>query len=128
MTSEPLISVLIPTFNREKYVYDCIASALRQSFIDIEVVVSDNASTDRTVAIVEEFARTDARVRLLRHSTNRGPTPNWAECLRAARGRYVHWLWSDDTIEPGFYEAWARCRNIHGDDIIMGCAANMIDS
>lgn len=124
----PLLSVLIPTYNREAYIRDCIGSVLGQQFKDFEIIVSDNDSTDRTVEIVEALALGDSRIRLLRHPANRGPLPNWAECLRAARGYYIHWLWSDDTVEPGFYLAWARLRGTHGGDIITGCAANMINA
>jgi glycosyltransferase involved in cell wall biosynthesis len=102
--ADPKISVLVPCYNREAYVRQCVTSALSQSFGDIEVVCSDNASTDRTYAILQELAARDARVRLLRNDTNLGPLPNWRRCLEHARGAYVHWLWSDDYLEPFYYE------------------------
>lgn len=99
----PLISVLIPTFNRADTVGKAIASALDGGEPSIEVIVADNGSTDRTTDEVEAWCKRDGRVSLLRHPRNRGPLPNWQSCLHEATGRWIHWLWSDDWIAPGAY-------------------------
>ena len=104
----PLLSVLIPTYNRELFIAQAIASVISQPFTDLEIIISDNASTDRTISIVEALAATDSRIKIHRHSQNLGPLKNWKNCLQHATGSYVHWLWSDDYIEPDFYTSWQR--------------------
>jgi len=106
----PTLSVLIPTYNRESYVADAIRSALNQPYTDLEVIVSDNASTDRTVEIAREIAAQDSRVRIFVNDRNLGPIGNWKNALSQARGEFAHWLWSDDYVEPGFYSVWNRLR------------------
>ena len=100
----PRISVLIPCYNREAYIRQCVSSVTDQSFRDLEIIICDNASTDRTYAILEELAAKDPRIKLLRNDKNLGPIPNWKRCLDQASGEFVHWMWSDDYVEPGFYE------------------------
>jgi glycosyltransferase involved in cell wall biosynthesis len=108
MDKTPLISVLIPAYNREAYIEQCIRSALDQPFRDIEVIVSDNASSDRTVEIVRRIQQEDPRVCLIRQQSNIGALPNWKACLKVARGRFIHWLWSDDYVGSEFYTEWTR--------------------
>jgi len=106
--SAPRVSVLIPCYNREAHIRQCVTSVTSQSFRDLEIVICDNASTDRTYEILEELASQDSRIHLLRNETNLGPIPNWLRCLEKATGDFTHWMWSDDYVEPGFYEAMAK--------------------
>lgn len=112
MTAPPTISVLVPTFNRAGTLEQCIGSLAAGGHDRLQVVISDNASTDGTQAIAHRLAAADPRITVIEHAANRGPLPNWRACLERASGDYVHWLWSDDWIEPGFYalllEAMAR--------------------
>ncbi len=100
----PLISVLIPVYNRETYIEECIRSALDQTWRNLEVVVADNRSTDGTLAICESMARGDARIRIVRNDVNLGPVRNWKRCLDEARGELGMLLFSDDSIMPRFLE------------------------
>ena len=99
-----LVSVLIPTYNRADMISETLNSALSQTYSNLEVIVCDNASTDATIAIVEEFARRDSRVKLFKNETNLGPVLNWKACLDRASGQYVKVLWSDDLMLPDFLE------------------------
>lgn len=101
--SSPKLSVLIPTYNREIFVKKAIESVLNQDFQDFEIICSDNASSDATFEVLQEFARKDSRIKVYENATNLGAVPNWKNCLDHASGEYVHWLWSDDWIEPNFY-------------------------
>jgi len=83
-----------------------IASVRAQTVDDLEIVVSDNASTDDTVAVVERAAATDSRIRLVRQSHNLGATGNFMAVLRRARGTYFMFLGHDDWIEPTYL---AKC-------------------
>ena len=100
----PLVSILIPVYNRDKYIADCIKSALSQTYTNIEVIVVDNASTDDTSKICQAFANKDFRVKLYRNETNIGPVLNWKRCIYEAKGIYGKILFSDDLISPDFLE------------------------
>ena len=102
MTNEPLVSILVPTYNREKYIGACLQSALNQTYRNLEVIVVDNASSDSTWDIVGEIASQDQRVRRFRNEINLGPVRNWERCLAEARGELAKFLWSDDLISPTF--------------------------
>lgn len=99
-----LVSILIPTYNREKLVRECIASALAQTYKNIEIVVCDNASTDATWAVIQDMALQDPRIVAIRNETNVGPVRNWLRCLEMARGDYTKLLFSDDLIAADYLE------------------------
>ncbi|MFM2343381.1 MAG: hypothetical protein RLZZ592_3034 [Pseudomonadota bacterium] len=101
----PLVSILIPTYNRADLISATIQSALAQTYPALEVVVVDNASTDNTWKVVQTIAATDARVRPFRNAVNVGPVNNWLECARHAQGVYSKILWSDDLLHPNFLAA-----------------------
>jgi Glycosyl transferase family 2 len=96
----PLVSICIPTYNRADMVGDAIASALAQTYQGIEVVVVDNACTDRTPEVVASFP--DPRLRFVRNERNLGLFGNFNRCIELARGSLIHILHSDDKIPPGF--------------------------
>ncbi|UZW55347.1 glycosyltransferase [Sphingobium sp. JS3065] len=94
----PLVSVLIPTFNRAHYVGDAIASALGQTVTDIEVIVVDDGSTDTTTSLLDSIS--DPRMRVIRHERNMGIPATRNTALAAAEGVYIAWLDSDDIARP----------------------------
>lgn len=98
-----LLSILIPTYNREDFISQAIDSVLNQEFEDFEIICSDNASTDRTYEILQEYTKKNSKIKVFQNEENLGPVLNWKNCLEHASGEYVHWLWSDDWIEPNFY-------------------------
>lgn len=95
---------MIPVFNREDYIADCIQSALDQTIVDYEIVIVDNASTDKTWDICRNFASCDPRIRIFRNKENIGPVRNWRRCFDEARGVYGKLLFSDDLIYPSYLE------------------------
>jgi len=103
-THTPKVSILIPVYNREDFISECIQSALDQTYTDFEIVVADNASTDGTWEICRRFAEVDRRVRIFRNETNVGPVRNWLRCVSEARGEYGKILFSDDLMYPAFLE------------------------
>lgn len=94
----PAVSVCIPVYNGERFIAETIQSVLDQTFGDFELLISDNASTDGTVPIIEAFD--DPRIRLLRNETNIGPGRNYNRLLAEARGRYIKVLSADDFLMP----------------------------
>jgi glycosyltransferase involved in cell wall biosynthesis len=100
----PCVSILIPVYNRERYIGPCVESALAQTSGNLEVVIVDNYSTDRTWEICRSLAGRDVRVRIFRNDRNIGPVANWRRCAEEARGELAKFLFSDDTIKPSFLE------------------------
>lgn len=98
----PKVSILIPVFNREKMIAECIQSALAQTYTDFEIIVVDNASDDGTWAICQKLADSDTRIRAFRNQTNIGPVKNWERCIEEATGEYGKFLFSDDLMLPEF--------------------------
>jgi glycosyltransferase involved in cell wall biosynthesis len=96
--SLPLVSVGIPVFNGERYVGEALDSVLAQDYPHLEVLVSDNASTDGTEAILRRYARIDPRIRYWRNPENVGVVKNFGRALAEARGRYFTWLAADDLL------------------------------
>lgn len=94
----PKISVCIPVYNGETYLAQTIQSVLDQTYTDFELVIIDNASTDRTVSIIRSF--TDTRIRLIQNETNVGMVGNWNNCLRYGTCEYLQLLCADDLLTP----------------------------
>src|SRR5579862_6606561 len=93
----PKVSVLIPCYNAEKWVGETLESVFRQTWPEIEVIVVDDGSTDRSVDVVRSFARPNLR---LIQQANRGSTAARNVCCKHAVGDYIHYLDADDLIEP----------------------------
>ncbi len=96
----PLVSILIPVFNRQNTIEDCIKSALSQNYDNFEVIISDNNSDDETWIICKHYNAIDSRVRIFRNHINVGPVKNWKKCAEEANGIFVKVLFSDDILLP----------------------------
>lgn len=101
-SNKPLVTIGIPTFNRAELLKRSIESTLCQDYSMIEVIISDNASTDDTQNICQEFSKKDGRVRYVRQSSNLGATANFLEVLKRALGEYFMWLGDDDWIDVSY--------------------------
>jgi len=97
--SNVLVSILIPTFNRSHWLQNAVRSALHQSYDDLEVIVSDNASSDNTYEVMRDIVAGDRRVRYARNASNEGPIRNWRRCLELAHGRFCVILSDDDFFD-----------------------------
>lgn len=104
MNVNPLVSIVIPVYNREDYIQQVLYCAVNQTYKNIEIVVCDNKSTDATWQIVEKAAKEDHRIKIFQNHENIGPVLNWKECFRYAQGEYLKIIWSDDWISPDFIE------------------------
>lgn len=102
MTGSPRVTVGLPVYNGERHLAQTLESILAQDFRDLELIVSDNASTDRTGQIVAEFARRDERIRYVRSETNVGAAANYNRPVELARGAYFKWAADDDLIAPTY--------------------------
>lgn len=94
----PLVSILIAAYNSERFIKETVDSALAQTWPNFEVIVVDDASTDRTGEIVKRYA--NPRIRYVRHDRNEGIIGSRNDLLRMAKGEFLTWLDSDDIYMP----------------------------
>lgn len=106
MTSQyiPQISIGMPVYNGAQYIREALDSLLGQTFTDFELIISDNASTDATQSICEEYARRDPRVRYLRQAANKGALANFQFVLDQAQGEFFMWAAADDLWDKHWIE------------------------
>jgi glycosyltransferase involved in cell wall biosynthesis len=104
-SSPPTVSVVLPVYNEERFLAGTLDAILSQTYGDFELILSDNASTDRTPDILHQYARKDPRVRLLRNDTNIGALKNFNQALTHARGQFVWIAGGHDSWDANFLEA-----------------------
>jgi glycosyltransferase involved in cell wall biosynthesis len=100
----PIVGIGLPVFNGESFLRRALNSLLAQSFVNFELVISDNASTDKTREICEEYAGLDARIRYIRQASNLGGLENFNFVLRETNGQYFMWAAVDDQWDPEFIQ------------------------
>ena len=98
------VSIGMPIYNVEKFIRKSIESILSQTYSNFELIISDNASTDKTSEICEEYKKKDPRIRYFHHPKNRGPTWNFNFVLKEAKSKYFMWAAADDIRHPEFIE------------------------
>ena len=113
MDTNLLTSIGLPVRNGEKTIEDVTKSVLRQDFENLELIISDNASTDGTEEICREIAAADHRVRYVRQSVNLGLSGNFQWIKNNARGTFFRWIGDDDEIAPDYV---SRCVEQFTDD------------
>jgi glycosyltransferase involved in cell wall biosynthesis len=104
--NSPTVSIGLPVFDGENYLRTAIDSILSQTFEDFELVISDNASSDKTMEICRGYADQDSRVRYYRSEKNMGAAWNFNRVFQLARGEFFQWACHDDALMPTFLE---RC-------------------
>jgi glycosyltransferase involved in cell wall biosynthesis len=98
----PLVSILIPTFDRPHYLAEAIDAALAQTYRNLEVLVFDNGTMDETLGVAQQAVRRDPRVRFQRNERNLGMSGNFNALFDAARGEFVVAIGDDDSLLPEF--------------------------
>lgn len=122
----PLVSVIVPVFDVEDYVGDCLASILRQEGVSMEVIVVDDGSTDSSPHIVRSIADADTRVRVVRqHNQGLGAARNTG--VRHARGAYLCFVDSDDLVPRGALADMVASAEGNGADVVVGAPARLHD-
>lgn len=111
------ISVIIPVYNVEAYLPQCLDSVLSQRYSDLEVILIDDGSKDRSGAICDEYADKDSRVHVI-HQKNGGAASAKNAGLRAATGKYLSFVDSDDYLEPGAYAHMAELLEGSGAEVV----------
>ena len=102
MTAEPTVSIGLPVYNGGPYLADTLTSLTTQDLDELEIVISDNASTDDTEAICRDAATRDPRIRYHRMEENRGAARNYNRVFEMSRGSFFTWSAHDDWVAPTF--------------------------
>ena len=100
----PLISVIIPVYNVEKYLRECLDSVINQTYKNLEIICVNDCSTDSSPEILEEYAKKDRRIIIKKNPKNIGLGLTRNEGIKIASGEYIHCLDSDDWLELDAYE------------------------
>ena len=100
MHNSPLVSICIPTYNGQQFIAEAISSALAQTYKNLEIIVSDDASKDDTLSIIKNHtSKTQIPIHIFNHKPN-GIGSNWNNCLFKANGKYIKFLFQDDVLSP----------------------------
>ncbi|MBN1559411.1 glycosyltransferase family 2 protein [candidate division KSB1 bacterium] len=118
MNIRPEISIGMPVYNGERYLRQAIDSLLSQSFADFELIISDNASADKTQEICEEYANRDARINYIRQPQNMGGPRNWNYVFTCSQGDYFKWASANDVCHPEFLDGCKRVLD-ERDDVVL---------
>jgi glycosyltransferase involved in cell wall biosynthesis len=102
MSNLPIVTIGMPIYNESTCIARTIESVLKQEFTDFQLIISDNASTDNTVSICEEYAKTDSRIKLVKNITNIGATENFKQVLDLSNSEYFVWMSGHDLWHSKF--------------------------
>ena len=122
----PKVSIIIPVHNREIYISDAVNSTLSQTFRDLELIIIDDGSTDRTPEILDSFR--DRRIRVLRNDANAGIPVARNQGLSEANGKYIAWLDSDDMMAPARISIQVEYLDNHAQLALLGTCAGKCDA
>lgn len=117
MKTKPLISVIVPVYNTEKYLKKCIDSIIMQTYKEFELFLVDDGSTDSCPMLCDEYAVTDSRVKVI-HKKNEGQGRARNMALDAASGKYISFIDSDDWIVPDMFEKMINAAEQYSADIV----------
>lgn len=116
----PRVTIGMPVYNGERFIVEALDSIMAQTYKDLELVISDNGSTDTTEEICRRYAAKDPRVRYYREDVNRGATWNYNRLVDLAKGEFFKWAAHDDLITPDYIE---KCVDVLDRDpgVVLAC-------
>jgi glycosyltransferase involved in cell wall biosynthesis len=120
------VTIGIPVYNGENYLEEAVDSVLSQSYADLELVIVDNASEDKTDEICQDYSVRDQRVRYFRNSSNLGAAPNYNKVFSYARGKYFKWLAHDDRLLPSYVETTVAALDEHPEVVLCNTIVDYI--
>ncbi len=123
MKNNPLVSILIPTYNSVDFVEDTVRSIMNQTYTNIEIVIVDDASTDGTMKILEKLSKEDKRIKLSQNKKNLGITDNMNNGIHKCNGKYIAILDGDDWAYP--YRIEEQVKLMEKDEEVVLCAGYM---
>ena len=117
----------MPVYNGEKYIAEALDSVLSQTYPNFELIISDNASEDRTQEICLNYCRRDPRIKYVRQKRNHGGHWNFNYVTQNAKGQLVTWLAYDDILEPRFLEVSVAYMSLHNNTVLASGDFKIID-
>jgi glycosyltransferase involved in cell wall biosynthesis len=124
----PLASVIVPNYQHAAYLPERLQSILAQDIGDIEIILLDDSSTDGSLELLEDFARSEPRARIVASETNSGSAfRQWRKGLSMAKGRYVWVAESDDSARSGLLRTLIESLESHPTAVLAYCQSEMID-
>ncbi len=111
----PKISVIIPVYNREKYIKNCLEVITNQTYKDLEIIIVNDGSSDNSINIINTF--TDERIKLIHHEKNQGLSAARNTGIDNATGKYIHFMDDDDEVNPEFYKYLITASEKHQADV-----------
>jgi glycosyltransferase involved in cell wall biosynthesis len=122
------VAIGLPVYNGEKFIGEALVSLLGQTYNAFELIISDNASTDRTGQICEEFAKRDSRIRYIRQPDNLGAIPNFNYVFEVSDCDYFKWAAVDDLCDPTYLEKAVRILDDHPEVVWCHSQSSHIDA
>lgn len=126
MVKRPLVSVIMPVYNAEKFIQEAVNSVLRQTYKNLELIIVDDASTDGSLGIIEKYS--DPRIRIYRNEENRGISYSTNRAISSSRGKYIALLDDDDIAVCNRIRLQVDFMEQNEDVDILGGASAEIDS
>ncbi len=126
MEAKGLISVIIPVYNVEKYLRECVDSVLSQTYKSYEIILVDDGSTDGSGEICDEYAEKHSNVSVI-HKANSGPSATRNVGIKLAKGEYIYFLDSDDYIVPAAFEKLVHIAENENADIVFFDGISFVD-
>ena len=123
----PRVSIGLPVYNGENYVQEALDSILGQTYMDWELIICDNASTDGTADICRKYAARDARIHYHLNERNLGAAPNYNRTLELAVGEYFKWAAHDDLLAPQFLARCVEALDQHPQAVLCHPKSRIID-
>lgn len=128
VSCQPLISVLVPVYNIERYVGACLESIIKQTYKQLDIIVVDDGSTDRSGEICDLYAQKDDRIRVI-HKKNGGLVSARKAAMQVAKGNYIGYVDGDDWISPDYYsDLFLKINGNNCDAVVAGFSRDLFDS
>ena len=124
---KPLVSIGIPVFNGERFIRESLDSLLAQDYANLEIIISDNASTDGTGDVCREYLHKEARICYYRNEINLGAVANFNRVLELSSGKYFMWASDHDLWEPGFVSRCVYVLETEADVVLVYSRTMLID-
>lgn len=121
MSLTPRVTFGVPVYNGENFLEEALVSLLAQDYGDFELIISDNASWDKTEEICRRYAARDERIRYYRSANNRGAVWNYNRLVTLARGEFFRWAAHDDVVAPSYLRRCVETFDRSPDNVVLCC-------
>lgn len=126
--ARPLVSVLVPTYNGERFLDETLLSVRRQSYRNLEILVRDDGSTDGTLEIAHRNAREDSRITVIESEQNAGGRANYISLAKLATGEFIKYCNQDDLLHPNCVETFVAAFKANSEVTLATSARTLIDA